>query len=139
MGSNNPVYEFLGYKLISSIYSRKKYTLIEYFSIKTNSSLFDEEKSIYKVNIELIIKFYEDELSSFNFLAEFKINDLDWKKQLDNNVLDSLFVSVVFPYIREKIYALTNDSRGAVNLPIIDLRNIVLSKGVKLSPKYNQK
>lgn len=48
-------------------------------------------------------------------------------------------MSVMFPYVREKIHSITDDSRGALNLPIINLRNVSLSKGVKYSPVYIEK
>lgn len=87
--------------------------------------------------MEVTIKFIEDDVSSFYFSACFRINDLDWKNQLKDEVLESLFVSVVFPFVREKIHSITDDSRGAFILPIIDLRNVSLSKGAKFSPVYS--
>lgn len=42
-----------------------------------------------------------------------------------------MFTRKIFPYIREKVSSLTDDSRERFILPIIDLRNIRLSEGIK--------
>ena len=136
MAKNVPVYDFIGYKLLNAAYSRKNKTPVEYFIVKTADSIFNEKLRISEIFLEVTIKFIEDDISRFVFNAGFKINDLDWKNQLKDEVLESLFVSVVFPYVREKIFSITDDSRGAFILPIIDLRNVSLSKGAKFSPVY---
>ena len=136
MAKNVPVYDFIGYKLLNAAYSRKNKTSVEYFIVKTADSIFNEKLRIFEIFLEVTIKFIEDDISRFVFNAGFKINDLDWKNQLKDEVLESLFVSVVFPYVREKIFSITDDSRGAFILPIIDLRNVSLSKGAKFSPVY---
>ncbi len=139
MTKNTPVYDFVGYKLLNATYSRKKDTVIEYFIVKTGEKTFDEKAKLFSLSLEVIIKYKDDDDSKFVFAGVFKINDLKWKSQLNDNLLESLFVSVMFPYVREKIHSSTDDSRGALNLPIINLRNVSLSKGVKYSPVYIEK
>lgn len=46
-----------------------------------------------------------------------------------NDVLASL-VTFVFPYMRQQIFSMTNDSAGEINLPLIDARLIV--EGIEL-------
>ncbi len=136
MAKNIPVYDFKGYKLLYTSYSRKKSTPVEYFIIKTDNSIFDENSKIFEIILEVSIKFIDDDISKFIFSSEFKINDINWKNQMEKEMLESLSVSVTFPYIREKIYSITDDSRGAFVVPIIDLRNVNLAKGAKFSPVY---
>jgi preprotein translocase subunit SecB len=137
MAKNLPVYDFIGYKLLNATYSRIKITPVEYFIVKIVNSIYNEKTGLFEIFLEVTIKFIEDDVSSFYFSACFRINDLDWKNQLKDEVLESLFVSVVFPFVREKIHSITDDSRGAFILPTIDLRNVSLSKGAKFSPVYS--
>ena len=41
--------------------------------------------------------------------------------------------TVLFPFIREKIHSLTNDARGTVDIPILDLRFANLNDGITFS------
>ena len=123
--------------MLNATYSRIKITPVEYFIVKIVNSIYNEKTGLFEIFLEVTIKFIEDDVSSFYFSACFRINDLDWKNQLKDEVLESLFVSVVFPFVREKIHSITDDSRGAFILPTIDLRNVSLSKGAKFSPVYS--
>ncbi len=73
--------------------------------------------------------FGDQQESTFIFNAGFQINDRNWYQGIQKKQIDALFFSVVFPYIREKIHSLSNDYRGSVNIPTIDLRQADLSEG----------
>jgi preprotein translocase subunit SecB len=129
MATNIPVYEFLGYKLIKANYTRDKDTDVQSFSIKTYNRQYDNEKKIFSFLIQFILQYKDTDISEFIFVSAFKINDLDWKNNFNDNILESLFMTVTFPYIRQKITSITDDSRKSLTLPIIDLRNIDLTQG----------
>lgn len=138
MVNNTPVYEFLGYRMLKANYNRQNNNPLEHFTIKSVKSIFNEETSVYALLLEVTIKFENDDHSVFIFDSAFKINDLSWKQQIPEEQLQSLFVSVMFPFVRGKIYSITEDLRIGIILPIIDLRQIDLSKGAKFSPKNNE-
>ena len=50
--------------------------------------------------------------------------------ELDNNMRDSMFFSIVFPFIRQKINEFCDDSRETIKLPIINLKHTRLDKEV---------
>jgi len=136
MDKNKPVYNFLGYQMVLVDYKRVKNTNIEKFSIKTYDRKFDEKINCFSFNVQLELKYSEEEASKFIFSVGFRINDLEWKKQIkEEGIIESIFFATVFPYIREKIYSVTNDSRGAFNIPIIDLRNAKLNQGATFTFK----
>lgn len=134
MEKNIPVYDFLGIKIINVNFTRTANTEIEYFNVKTYNRDFDAKSKIFSFFIELIIKYEEEEESKFVFAVAFKINDLEWKNKANDDILESLFVSTVFPYIREKVSTITDDSRGRFVLPIIDLRSVSLASGTRFLP-----
>ena len=64
------------------------------------------------------------------FSAGFKINDEKWFNELEENARNAMFFSVVFPFVREKINMICDDSRGGFMIPIIDLKTFNISKEV---------
>ena len=129
-----PVYEFLGLKLLHCTYSREKNTEIEFLSINILNSAFDNKTNIITILYNIGLKFIDCENSNFIFSAGYKINDLEWKKAIGDE-LHSLCLSVAFPFIRNIIGNITDDFRGRIVIPMIDLRNADLSKGIKISHK----
>ena len=127
--SNAPVYFFLGFKLLEGNFVRFNDKPMKSFGIKILDSIFDTESSIHVMTTQFSMNFDEEEESSFIFNSAYQINDIEWYQKLKKEQVDALFFSVVFPYIREKIHALTNDNRGSVDIPIIDLRHADLSEG----------
>ena len=84
----------------------------------------------YNILINIKLEFENCNVSSFTFSAGYKIFDEQWLENLNENSIKSLFFSVVFPFIREKINSFCDDSRGGLIIPIIDLRGIDLSNEV---------
>ena len=130
MNVNFPLYQFLGYKMLESHFYRKTDDTIKYFTIHVLNNEYHKDSSIYNIFIKLKLKFENCDESTFTFLSGYKINDEKWLNSLNDNSIKSLFFSVVFPFIREKINSICDDSRGGLIIPIIDLRGIDLSNEV---------
>ena len=132
---NKPVYQYLGFKLIEASYYREDRDL-DWFSVKVLEGKLTN--NTYNLVIQIQLKFDNLEtVSHFLFQSGFIINNMNWFEQLSAEQLNSIFTSVTFPYFREKIYSFTNDNRGSIELPIIDLRDIDLTKGLVLQKIKN--
>jgi hypothetical protein len=134
MPINIPVYQFLGFKLHQSHLERKNDAALEYFEVKTENHKYDEEKKIFSIFLRISFKYATEIPSYCLFGAGFQINDSDWLQKMGEEAAEAIFVSVLFPYVRAKVFILTDDSRGGLQLPIIDLRNVLLSKGIIFTP-----
>lgn len=132
-----PVYEILGYQLLSMTYQRQGLGIPESFKLSMRQSTFDEVKMLYIIYPVFEIKFKDSDLSRFEFSSAFRINDMNWKNNMNIVNLDSLFLAAVFPYIRSTVHHVTDDFRGSVNLPVIDLRLANLEKGIVFEPQIN--
>lgn len=137
MTKNTPVYEFISYRLLKAKINRTNDGNLEYFSVKVEDGNLTENNN-YIIKIIIHIKYDNNEMSELLFESVCKINDLDWFNQISSPTKESLFLSVVFPYIRSKIYSITDDSKGALTLPIIDLRCVDVTNGLKLKPVYDK-
>ncbi len=126
---NKPVYFFLGFRLLETTFKRTSNESIKSFGIKIIDSKFDETTGIHVLTTQFSMIINKEDESTFIFNSGYQINDYKWYKNMDKAQIDALFFSVVFPYIREKIYSLTNDNRGSLDIPIIDLRNANLTEG----------
>ncbi len=126
---NMPVYFFIGFRLLEGTIKRTSDDELKSFGVKILDSTFNESNLIHVLTMQFNMKFENDEESTFVFNSGYQVNDMDWYKQLEKAQIDALFFSVMFPYVREKIHSLTNDYRGSVNIPIIDLRHADLTEG----------
>jgi len=129
-----PVYEMIGYQLVDIKYKRLQLGVPEYFKLYLKGSQFDEARSIYIIEPLFEIKFKDVELSTLLFSAAFRINDLTWKDKMSKEQVDATFMAAVYPFIRSMIHHVTDDYRGAINLPVIDIRLANLEKGVTFEP-----
>jgi hypothetical protein len=128
MSNSKPVYDFLGYKLLKVMFNRYNDEKLEKFSFIVTDQHFNNNVFSFCVNTKLFFK--DNDESNFIFLSAFYINDLDWYNELDNNMRDSMFFSIVFPFIRQKINEFCDDSRETIKLPIINLKHTRLDKEV---------
>ena len=127
---NIPVYEFLGFNILKIDFLRVDEDIINKFSIHMNKSDYDSEEKIFSCLIKVKLYFNNDNESLFMFSAGFKINDEKWFNELEENARNAMFFSVVFPFVREKINMICDDSRGGFMIPIIDLKTFDISKEV---------
>lgn len=133
MIENKPVYEFLGYKLLKVNFNRYNDEKLSKFSFKIINRNYNNEDNVYSFCVSVNLDFRDNEESNFIFLTAFLINDIKWYSSLENNIRDSMFFSIVFPFIRQKINEFCDDSRELVRLPIVNLKNICLDQEVVLS------
>lgn len=131
--SNIPAYFFLGFRLLEANYKRTGEGPLKSFGIKIIDSNYVKKDKIHILTTQFSMFFDEDEESTFIFNSGYHINNTNWYGELEKDQIDSLFFSVVFPYIRQKVYSLTDDIRGNVDIPIIDLRQVDLSEGIIFS------
>lgn len=134
VNNNEPVYSFLGYRLLQAMYIRTNDNPLETFGVKIMDSKL-KENNIHLITVQFNMKFQGCEDSIFIFNAGFKINDHKWYTDMGNLRIDALFFSVLFPFIREKIFSLSSDYRKYIDIPILDLRNVNLSEGIEFSRK----
>jgi|LSQX01.3.fsa_nt_gb hypothetical protein len=134
MINNNPVYEYIGFHLLKSRIVRKKA-----FQPKEIEIRIENIKNLKtKFSFETVVQGTESDEANFFFVFEsqFRLPNSEWRKAVggDSELASALF-PVVFPFIRQSIFAATNDSYGPIFIPIIDLRGIKLSEGLKLIRK----
>jgi hypothetical protein len=133
---NQPVYSFLGYFLTKAAFSQTKYgeRLIDKIEIKTSDFQKEEEKIGFHVDISIT---GESFTSSFTFTTQYEINDEKWYDYFkdDQKELISILFSSAFPFIRQAIFSLTNDSCEGLMIPTIDLRDVDLSGGIIIARK----
>lgn len=127
------VYNFLGFSIneIRYINERKSNSYINISIVKDN---YNEELSQYTQLIKVASDFSSRE-SIFIFQTDFKINDEKWFESLDKKMKKSVFFSISFPFIREKIFSITSDTNPGLFMPTLDIRNVDLNKEIKLIRK----
>lgn len=126
---NTPVYFFLGFRLLEATYKRTSDAPLESFGVKLLNSTLHEKTRTYILVVQFDMRFENGDESSFVFNGGYEVNDFKWYEQMKKEQIDALFFSVMFPYIREKIHSLSNDYRGSIHIPIIDLRHADLTEG----------
>ena len=127
---NLPVYLFLGFRLLEVNYFRKEDNALESFGFHIIDSHFNQKNEVYSMTIRFHLKFSGDEESYFIFNTAFNIIDIEWYNNQPENQIKGLFLSVVFPYIREKVFSLSHDYRNSVEIPTLDLRGLDLKDAV---------
>ena len=92
-----------------------------------------KENGFTELSIKVELTFKNETTCDFIYLAQFIINDLNWFKKANaehqNLGISNLF-SLVFPYVRASITAITNDSLGAIYLPVINVLDGDITRGV---------
>ncbi len=126
---NLPKYDFRGFRLLKANISRVKDKTVNAFTLFSQKGVYNEENKIYELITEVTITF-GDEVNVFVFSAGFKINDPDWLEVMAEQTIISELFSIVFPFIREKIYDFTSDFRPGFMMPIIDVKRFDLTKKV---------
>ncbi len=132
--SQRPVYELIGYQINNIKYSRTELGIPLKFKLSIKESKFDNEKMLAFIFPVLEIQFRNSDPSIFEFSAIFKINDTEWKQSISTIQMNAIFISSVFPYIRSFVHHITDDVRGSINLPTIDLRMANFESGIVFEP-----
>ena len=126
---NMSKYDFRGYRLLKSNYSRLKDAAVTSFTLLSQKGVYSAENQIFEIISEITVTF-GDELNVFVFSAGFKINDSEWLEVMaEQTVVNELF-RCVFPFFREKVFNFTSDFRPGILLPVINLTDIDVTKKV---------
>ena len=126
---NLPKYDFRGFRLLKANINRVKDKPINSFSLFSQKGVYNEENKIYELISEVTVTF-GDEINVFVFSAGFKINNTEWIEVMaESTVVNELF-SVVYPFIREKVFNFTSDFRPGFMMPIIETGRFDLTKKV---------
>lgn len=126
-----PVYDFLGFSL-NEIKYINKFKENTYIGISIVKDEIIEKLSQYSLLIKITSDFAEEE-SSFLFQGFFKVNDFKWFKSLEGNNRKSIFFAIVFPFIREKIFSITSDTKQGLFIPTLNIKDISFEKEIKLT------
>ena len=126
---NLPKYDFRGFRLLKANINRVKDSTLTSFSLFAQKGVYNEENKIYELISEVTITFGE-EVNVFVFSAGFKINDPEWVEVMAEQTLITEFFTILYPFIREKIFAFTSDFRPGFMLPIIETKRFDLTKKV---------
>lgn len=132
---SHAIYDFLGYKIVEINYSNKNQKDNTYVSMSIIGEKYSEDK-IYSFVVKIGTD-YDNKEDSFVFEAAFKINDQEWFDKASDNEKKINFFSIVFPFIREKIFSITSDLNLGLFIPVLDVRNFDLSKEIRLIKSNN--
>ena len=128
------VYNFLGYRLLEANYYSLEGNNTT-ITIRINGKL---EDSIYVIEVIVETDFSSRQNSTFKFEAAFKVNDMEWYEKLSDSERKMVFSSIVFPFVREKIFSISSDIKPGLLIPMLDLKNIDASKEIKLTRRINK-
>ena len=126
---NLPKYDFRGFRLLKANLSRVKDKPVNSFSLFSQKGVYNEENMIYELITEVTVTF-GDEVNVFVFSAGFKINDAQWFEVMAEQTLITEFFTIVYPFIREKVFDFTSDFRPGFMMPVLEARRFDLTKKV---------
>ncbi len=134
---NDPVYEYLGYHLLLADIKREKYLKPKEIDISIDKMKHQDAVFSFEISIKGVET--EKQYFSFVFLTRFKLLDAEWEKTIGgDDKLASILFPIAFPFIRQSIFAATNDSLGPIFIPIIDLRGLKMTDSIKLIRKEKE-
>ena len=122
-------FDFRGFRLLKANLTRVKDKPVNAFTLFSQKGVYNEENKIYELITEVTVTF-GDEVNVFVFSSGFKINDIEWLEVMAEQTIISEFFSVVYPFIREKVFAFTSDFRPGFMMPVIEVKRFDLSKKV---------
>lgn len=131
-----PVYDFISFYLTEIRYSRAENNIPLITEIK--ASIVNKDKEIFTLDTKVKITFSNNDTGLLTFSSTYRINDISWASALGDSSLTSVLFSAVFPFVREKIFNLTQDSNEPIMLPIIDLKNSNIETGIKFERRVRK-
>ena len=126
---NLPKYDFRGFRLLKANLSRVKDSPLTSFSLFAQKGVYNEENKIFELITEVTITFGE-EVNVFVFSAGFRVNDTEWLEVMAEQTVISEFFTILYPFLREKIFAYTSDFRPGFMLPILEAGKFDLTKKI---------
>lgn len=127
---NNAIkYEFRGFRILKIDYTRLKDQPITSFSMGSKKNRWDENTGIYELITEFEFNF-GDEKSIIVFSSGFKIIDKSWVELMAEQVIVNELFKIVYPYMAQKIQAITSDFRPGMVLPVFDMKKFDFTKKI---------
>ena len=127
-------YSFLGFKLLKIDMHREQDGPVEFFSLKVMQSNFDEKTNIFSLDVTFSFKFVNNSPSHLFFRGAYKINDIKWMDSMNELTRINTFFQMLFPYMRLMVEQVTDDIRGWLVIPILDLSQVNLLVGITFKP-----
>lgn len=131
--THKSAFTYLGYSLLKCNYLRDFNSGHPTKLFIIASDVNERKDGILDLKIKIDITFQNNTSSKFEYLSQFIINDHEWFKKANEenqNLGVSNLFSIAFPYIRASISAITNDSLGGIFLPVINVLDGDITKGV---------
>lgn len=129
-----PGFSFLGYETKEIVYKRDLNEELEQIRISVLHKEFNESSNIYSLLLEVRLSFPRSKDNYVRMLGGFSITDKTLLERKDINIV-SIFAATLFPFMRTLIHQLSLDDRGAIKLPIVDLRQIDVNEQIVLTKK----
>lgn len=139
--NNKPVCEFIGYHLKKCSYQRNISSHgIKKVNISVNNIESLENERV-RFDSEVIIELLDGAVCTFVYSSLFQINNNDWfnEQNKEGNFSITQLFSLVFPYIRSSIAAITNDSIGSIQLPVMNVIGLDITQGVEFNTNKHAK
>lgn len=134
---NTPVkYEFRGFRILKIDYTRIKDQPIISFSMGSKKNRYDEQNGIYELITEFEFTFGEEK-SVMVFSSGYKIIDAEWLELMaEQTIINELF-KISYPYMAQKIQAITSDFRPGFVMPVFDMKKFDFSKKIVFNLNRN--
>lgn len=130
----NIIKDFMGIGLVKCDYKRSFEALepISFFTCADVSN--DRDNKIIDFTIKVDIRFENNDVSNFVFLAQFALTKAGAFKKLGDDqkqIIKRTLFSISFPFVRQTITNLMTDSFGTIQLPLINILQVAdITKGV---------
>jgi hypothetical protein len=132
--TTNAPYDFLGYKLLKADVHREQDGGVELFSIRVVQGILDEKTNIFSLDVTFSFKYLNNSPSHLFFRGAYRINNHEWYQSQNELQRIHTFFQILFPYMRTMAEQFTDDIRGWLVVPIIDLSQVNLQVGITFKP-----
>ena len=127
--NTNIKYEFRGFRILKIDYNRIKDQPIVSFTMGTKKNRYDEKTGIYELVTEFEFNFGAEK-SIIAFSSGYKIIDLEWLDLMaEQTVVNDMF-RVVYPFLAQKVQAITSDFRPGLILPVLDMKKFDFTRKI---------
>ena len=123
----------IGYNCEEIRFKRKLGAKLNKITLSIPNKSFDTTSNILTLIFSVKLDFVDSKENFFRFTSGFKINNIEILNDNFDQKYLPIFISSLFPYVRNYITTITNDSSNPVIIPTIDLRKINLNNSVELS------
>lgn len=130
-------YEFLGFNLQKIQFEKDQTEKLTELRISVSSFYYDEESYIFSICICIELDYDISKENVLSYVSGFKIEDSEVRNDVASEEKAEeylpIFMSIVLPYIRSSITAITVDAGNVVILPTINCRMINMKETLVVS------